>query len=106
MTSVSKATREGNGKILASFWEIPALARPKAEAVIKRLEVAGMRGLFILGRVSEPVCELPVAVNKVGMVLTDGLNPVAASVEAGIEVVNHTMRGLIDYEKLRSFWEL
>jgi len=106
MTSVGEAARKGNGKILASFWEIPALARPKAENVIKRLELAGMRGLVRLGRVSEPVCELPVVVNKAGMVLTDGLNPVAAAVEAGIEVINHTLSGVIDFEKLRSFWDL
>jgi hypothetical protein len=106
MTSVGEAARKGNGKILASFWEIPALARPQAENIIKRLELAGIRGLVRLGRVSEPVCELPVVVNKAGMVLTDGLNPVAAATEAGIEVINHTMSGVIDFEKLRSFWDL
>ncbi len=106
MTSVGEAARKRNGKILASFWEIPALARPKAETVIKSLEVGGIRGLVMLGRVSEPVCETPVVVNKAGMVLTDGLNPVAAAVEAGIEVINHTLSGVIDFEKLRSFWDL
>ena len=44
--------------------------------------------------------------NKVGMVLQSGLNPVAAAVEAGIEVVNHAMSGMIDYGKLSSFWDL
>ncbi len=106
MTNISEAAKNGSGKILASFWEIPALARPKAETVIKRLEVAGVRGLVMLGRTSEPVCELPVAVNKAGMILTDGLNPVAAAVEAGIEVINHAMCGVIDFGKLRSFWDL
>lgn len=106
MTSIAKVAKEGNGKILASFLEVPALARPEAETVIKELEAAGMRGLVMLGRISEPVCELPVAVNKVGMILSDGLNPVAAAVEAGIETVNHAMCGVIDFGKLRSFWDL
>ncbi len=106
MTSVGEAARKGNGKILASFWEIPALARPKAENVIKRLELAGMRGLVVLGRMAKPVGELPVAPNKVGMILESGLNPVAAAVEAGIEVINHTLSGVIDFKKLRSFWDL
>ena len=106
MTSVGKVAREGSGKILASFWELPALARPEAETVINRLEAAGMRGLVVLGKMAEPVCETPVGVNKVGMILTDGLNPAAAAVEAGIEVVNHAISGVIDFGKLGSFWDL
>jgi repressor of nif and glnA expression len=35
------------------------------------------------------------------MVLIDGLNLVAAAVEAGIEVVNHAGSGIIDFAKLR-----
>ena len=106
MTAVSKAIKEGNGKILATFGQIPALALSQTEAVIERLEVAGIRGLVKLGGISKPVCELPVPLNKVGLVLSDGLNPVAAAVEAGIEAVNHTMSAVIDYGKLRSFWDL
>lgn len=106
MTSVGEAAKEGNGKILASFWEIPAIARSNAEAVIKDLEVADIKSLVMLGRRGEPVYQLPVAANRVGMVLADGLNPVAAAVEAGIEVINHPMSGSIDFRKLRSFWDL
>ncbi len=106
MTSVGRVANEGDGKILASFWELPALARLQAEVVINRLEAVGIKGLVVLGRTGEPVCEIPVALNKVGMVLTDGLNPVAAAVEAGIDVVNHAMCGVIDFGKMRSFWHL
>jgi repressor of nif and glnA expression len=45
-------------------------------------------------------------VNKIGIILQSGLNPVAAAVEAGIQVVNRSMSGVIDYRKLRSFWDL
>ncbi len=106
MTSASKAAEEGNGKMLAGFWEIPALARPKAETIIKELEIAGLKGVITLGRVGETVCELSVAMDKVGMVLTDGLNPVAAAFEAGINVVNHPMSGVIDFGKLKRFMDL
>jgi len=106
MTSVGKVAREGNGKILASFWEFPSLARPETQTVINRLESAGIRGLVMLGRMAEPVCETPVGVNKAGMVITDGLNPVATAVEAGIEAVNHALCGVIDFSNLRSFWDL
>ena len=106
MTSVNEAIKDGNGKVLASFWEIPALARLGVETVIKELEVAGIRDLIILGRASEPVCELPVALNRVGMILSDGLNPAAAAAESGVEMVNHAMSGVIDFKKLRNFWDL
>ena len=104
MTSVGKTAEEGNGKILASFCEIPAVARLKAEAVIKELETAGLKGLIIFGRTGEPVFQLPVGPNRVGLVLADGLNPVAAAVEAGIKVVTHSMRGVIDFGKMEHFW--
>jgi repressor of nif and glnA expression len=103
MTSVSEVAREGNGKILASFCEIPAIARSNAEAIIKDLEVADIKSLVMLGRRGEPVYQLPVAANRVGMVLADGLNPVAAAVEAGTEVINHPMSGSIDFGKLEHF---
>ena len=106
MTSVSKVAREGNGNILAGFWELPAVARQEAEALMKRLEIEDVRGLVKLGKTGEPVCEIPVAPSRVGMILIDGLNPVAAAVEAGLEVVNRTMSGVIEFGKLKSFWDL
>lgn len=44
--------------------------------------------------------------NRVGIVLLGGLNPVAAAVEAGIEVESIAESGLIDYQQLKSFWQL
>jgi len=35
-----------------------------------------------------------------------GLNPVAAAVEAGVEIENIAESGLIDFEQLHSFREL
>jgi repressor of nif and glnA expression len=40
------------------------------------------------------------------MVLLGGLNPVAAAFEAGIDVENIAESGLIDFERLKSFWQL
>jgi repressor of nif and glnA expression len=103
MTSVGKVAREGDGRILASFCEIPAVARAKVEAIIKELKSAGVNGLVILGGVGETLCQLPVGPDRVGMVLADGLNPVAAAVEVGIEAVNHHMGGVIDFARLGHF---
>jgi len=106
MTSVREVTSTGNGKILANFREIPALCRPTAEEVIAELKEAGLGGLLLMGNISEPVCEIPVELNRLGIILLGGLNPVAAAKEAGIEAENRAMSTLIDYQNLTKFWEL
>lgn len=106
MTSVGRVVKGGEGKMLASFWELPALARPQAETVIDQLQATLVRGLVMLGGINEPLCEFPVAPNKVGMILSDGLNPVAAAAEVGIDVINHALCGVIDSGRMESFWHL
>ncbi len=106
MTSVGRVAREGHGRILANFREIPAPCQPTAEKVIAGLKQAGLGGLIMIGEVSKSVCEVPVEVNKVGMILLGGLNPVAAAVESGIEVENRAMSAVIEYQDLIKFWEL
>jgi len=106
MTSVKEAARRGNGKILANFREIPALCRGIAEEVVAKLREAGLGGLLVMGNTSEPVCEIPVELNRIGMILLGGLNPVAAAEEAGIEAENHAMSTVMEYQDLTKFEEL
>jgi repressor of nif and glnA expression len=106
MTSVGQAARTGNGKILANFREIPAPSRAIVEEKIAMFKEAGIRGVLVLGNTSEPVCQIGVGLNRAGMVLLGGLNPVAAAFEDGIEVENIAESGLIDFERLISFWQL
>jgi repressor of nif and glnA expression len=100
MTSATEAARTGQGKILANFREIPSLCRPLAEEVIGKLKAAGMNGVLIMGNTSEPICEVPVELNRIGVILLGGLNPVAAAAEAGLEVDNHAMSTVVDYKSL------
>jgi len=106
MTAVTDAANTGNGKILANFREIPALCCPIAEEVVSRLKEAGLGGLMIMGQTSEPVCEIPVELNRVGMIFIGGLNPVAAAEEAGIEADNHAMSTVMEYQNLIKFEEV
>jgi HTH-type transcriptional regulator, global nitrogen regulator NrpRI len=101
MTAVSGITMNGNGKILAGFNELPALARPKVETIIKELELLGINGIVKLGKVSEPLCETPVNTGEFGMVITDGLNLVATVAETGLEVENHAIGSTIDFTRMR-----
>jgi len=106
MTSVTEVAKKGEGKILANFREIPALCRTIAEEVITKLKEAGLEGLLIMGNLSEPVCEIPVEINRIGIILFGGLNPVAAAQEAGIEAENHAMSTVLEYRDLIKFQEL
>ncbi len=106
MTSVRDAAAKGEGKILANFREIPAAAKPMADQVIEKLKEVGIGGVVIVGHTSQPVCQIPVGLNKVGVILHGGLNPVAAAEEAGIEADNIANSGLIDFQLLGSFWDI
>ncbi len=106
MTSVSEVAETGNGKILANFREIPAPSRAIVEEKVDMLKETGIGGVYALGNTSEPICQITVDLNRVGIVLLGGLNPVAAAVEAGIEVESIAESGLIDYQQLKSFWQL
>jgi hypothetical protein len=106
MTSVTQVVRTGTGTILATYREIPALCRPTVEAVVAELKEAGLDGVLVMGNASESVCEIPVELNRIGLVLVNGLNPVAAAVEAGLEVENQGMSTVMDYQQLIKFQEL
>ena len=106
MTSVGETAKTGNGKILGVFRTIPAPARKAAEQKIARLKEAGINGVYALGNISEPLCQIPVALNRVGIVQLGGLNPLAAAVEAGIEIENLAESGLIDFQELRGFRQI
>jgi repressor of nif and glnA expression len=106
MTCVTEAVRNGAGKILASFHEIPMPSISAVEAVLERLKTAKLCNSVTLGKANEAVYEIPVKFNKVGLVLHSGLNAAAAAVEIGMNVTTKTMNGVIGAGELRSFWSL
>ncbi len=106
MTNVQGVVREGEGKVLANFRELPARCQPLVEEVTNRLKEKGLDGLIMMGKPTEAVCGISVGLNKVGMILLGGLTPVAAAGEAGIEAENQAMSTLLDYQDLVKFQEL
>jgi len=105
MTSVTEVATKGEGKILATYREIPALCQPIAEEVMAKLKAAGLGVPLLMGNTSEPVCEIPVELNRIGIILFNGLNPVAAAKEAGIEAENRGMSTVVEYQNLIKFQE-
>jgi repressor of nif and glnA expression len=106
MTNVVEVAKTGSGRILANFREITAPAKSITEEAIAELREAGVDGVYTLGNIGEPVCQIAVGMNRIGMVLLGGLNPVAAAVESGLRVDNTAESGMIDFQQLVSFWQL
>ncbi len=105
MTSVKEAAGQGEGKILANFREIPVPALKLVSELITKLKDAGIGGVLSVGEIGEPICQIPVDMNRVGMILYGGLNPVACARESGIDVENRAMSTVMDYRELRNFRE-
>ncbi len=106
MTKVREAATEGEGVVLANFREIPAAAKPMVEEVVRKLQDVEIGGVVAMGHTSQPVCQIPVGLNKVGIILYGGLNAVAAAEEAGIRAENIANSGTVDFGKLVSFHDL
>ena len=103
MTSVGNAVESGEGMILANFREIPAVCYPLTRTLLQKLQEAGVNGVLKEGEVSEPVCQIPVEINKIGIILIGGLNPAALIQELGMDVENRGMSAVMEYGGLQPF---
>ena len=106
MTSVGKVVEKGEGKILANFREIPALSRDLVEGIVSDLAKAGINGVLSIGSAGNPVGQTSVDLNKVGMILIGGLNPVAKAYEDGFDVDNKAMSTVMEFGSLQNIDEL
>ena len=106
MTDVLGAVKNRYGKILASFREIPIVSLERARQLSNDLKKKGIGGILIIGNPNQPLLEMPVAVDKAGMVIVGGLNPIAALEEKGIPTVSKAMSTLYKFSELIKFKEL
>jgi repressor of nif and glnA expression len=106
MTCVGAAAKTGDGKILANFREIPAPCRRTADDIVTRLKEARLGGLLAMGNTSAPVFETSVGLNRIGLVVLGGMNPVAAAEEAGFRAENHAMCTLMEYGDLVEYGDI
>ena len=104
MTSIGQVVAHGDGKILANFREVPALSRTLVNCVIDDFARAGINAVLSIGDIGHPVCQTHVDLNKIGMIMIGGLNPVVAVSEAGIEVDNRAMSTMMDFEQLQDIY--
>ncbi len=103
MTDVAGVIKQNSGKILASFREIPVVSVNEAENLSNKMVRKGIGGKIIFGKPNQPLLDIPVGADKVGMIVVGGLNPIAAAEESGIHTESMAMSTLFEYSKLLSF---
>jgi repressor of nif and glnA expression len=106
MTDVNGAVKNHSGKILASFREIPVVSIEKALQLRETMREKGIGGILIIGNPNQPLLEMPVSVDKAGIIVVGGLNPIAALEEAGIQNTSKAMSTLYKFSELVRFKEL
>jgi hypothetical protein len=104
-TDVTGVIAHSNGKILASFREIPVVSMREAEILREKMFSKGVGGNILFGKPNQPLLDVPVGVDKVGMLVVGGLNPIAAAEEAGIFTESKAMSTLYEYSRLLTFNE-
>ena len=100
MTDVNGAVSGHSGKILASFREIPVVCLEQAKILARTITEKEIGGIMFIGGPNKPLLEIPVGIDKVGMVIVGGLNPIAALEESGIATESKAMSTLYEYSKL------
>lgn len=104
-TDVSGVMARNNGGVLASFREIPLVSLKEAETLKERMSRKGIGQNIIFGKPNQPLLDVPVGIDKVGMIVAGGLNPIAAAEEAGISTESKAMSTLYEYSRLLTFNE-
>ena len=106
MTDYTEATSIGNGRIGASFREIPANSRDQVVELATKLDEIGLGGFMEIGLPNQPLLGIPVNEDCVGAIVIGGLNPIAILEENGIKVYSKTLSGLLDFGRLFSYQDL
>lgn len=103
MADVLGAVRNGEGGVLASFREIPTVCLEKARGLIREMAKKGIGGMILLGEPNKPLLELSPEIDKAGLVVMGGLNPVAVAEWCGIPTENEPMATLFEFSRLEKF---
>ena len=106
MTGVINAGSPWRGKDTGRLSRDTHALGSKAEEILQRMKNSNLINMPVLARPGEKICEMPFSQEKVGLVTLSGFNPAAAAAEAGIEVENRSMCGMMEVLKMRPVNEL
>jgi repressor of nif and glnA expression len=106
MTDYEGATRNGSGRIGASFRELPAGSRDQVISLERRLKEIGLGGFMTIGWPGQPLLEIPVNQEQIGVIIMGGLNPIGILEEKGIKTHSRALAALTEYQKFFPYDEL
>jgi len=106
MTDYHGATQTGNGRIGASFRDLPASSRDHVLELGCQLNKVGLGSLLMTGWPGQPLLEIPVDQGQIGVIVVGGLNPAAVLKERGIKSHTHALSGLAEYQTFFNYEEL
>lgn len=106
MTYVLGAINSGSGRILASFREIPIVCIDRVKEIYSIMQQRGFGGILLFGEPNQPLLDIPVGIDRVGMVVVGGLNPIAALEESNIHTYTSAISTLYDCRELLRFEEV
>ncbi len=106
MTDYLGATKNGNGRIGASFRELPAESRDRVVELAGQLKEVGLGGFMTIGWPNQTLLEIPVNPGQVGAIVIGGLNPAAILEEKGIKTRSRALAALAEYERFFHYEEL
>lgn len=101
-TQVRDVLQHGVGLILADVREMSGVARERTCKVLEEIKQCGIEGVLEVGEIGQPILGVPVQPQNFGVALVAGINPLVASVEAGIPIEFNLNAGTIDWESLQS----
>ncbi len=106
MTDYLGAITSGNGRIGASFREIPADSRDLVIMLTDQLDRIGLGAIQRIGYGGRPLLGVPVNEGRSGIIVIGGLNPAAIFEETGHRVESRALAGLIEFGQLYPYTEL
>lgn len=106
MTDVLGTIKNGFGRVLASFREIPIVCLDKVKEIYTIMQQRGFQGIMMFGEPNQPLLDIPVGMDRVGMIVVGGLNPIAAIEESNIQTYTTAISVLYDCRELVVFEEV
>lgn len=106
MTDYLGATTTGNGRIGASFREIPSDSRDLVVDLAEKLASIGLGGFMQIGLPGQEIMGIPVSDGRSGAIVIGGLNPVAVFEELGVRIQSRALSAQLEYNRLFPYQEL
>ncbi|ODA45055.1 Transcriptional repressor of nif and glnA operons [Thermodesulfovibrio sp. N1] len=75
----------------------------KVKEIYKVMQKKGFKGILMFGDPNQPLLDIPVGIDRVGIIVVGGLNPIAALEENNIQTDTSAISVLYDYNELLDF---